>query len=975
MSNKHLENRGYLVGALLSVVAVICYLCTAGQLLTHLTGHHPALFVGWWLVKMSISALVVLVPILIGCGQRRAKPRWGMTVILWLVGAIGFLWAKYTTQPVVNVAQPSPELYVAQEIFIAWLTSSGLFVLAQPLQKLLHRWSVIQRRHWLIAITVIFFLVRLFNGYDVLGFHRGTSLIWFIYLFAIGDWLANDRAWLQKWAQWRFAMITIAAFLVSGVLTWLNMNHVFYSPHKGLKPDTHYLLAINAFQPLVVITCILIVAWLVRATKLRWANEHNYTQLIMLLGLLGTPQAVTPLLIPTVNWSLAITTGIILLILAIALPFAVVALGSRWQFNFNWRQVVAWGKQFAKRYWPVALTYATLWLITVASFAYLWGNNWTMVQWVVTQRAKIVTVNVLIVLALVLILMAITNRWWLSSGIGIIFYLGWLCASVLKIAARNEPILPTDLSAVKATGELLGMVNPWIIMGALVIIALLLALFIWLERHYGKQCRFNTWSRAIVAILAVGFLACFTRVNHSNSVVYKQLQRIDNTPYFYAQLRGAKMNGTLLQFANNVDVHVMTKPAGYSASEMKRVERRYAKEGQQINRQRTHSSVGKQNLVFVLSESFADPARVPGMKVSGGDPLPFLHRFKKQTTSGLMLSSGYGGGTANMEYQALTGLSIANFSPTMPTPYSQLVPFQKKTFSINNLFDYSIGIHPFTANLYSRKAVYKKFGFNKFYHFDGGSKITYTSKIQKNPRVSDDSTYKEIDLNLDRQPHGKFVQVATMQNHMPYEPSYYQKRQFHVSGKGFKNADQQGQIEAYIQGIHYTDQALKAWIQQLDDNKQPTTVVWYGDHLPGIYHGLPMGKYGTPLHETDYFIYSNKAAQKINHDRLPNEHQLVSPNDFSAMALAKMDVKVSPYYALLTKVQEDLPAISLPTNGTAKNNSAHQGGTDFVNQRGQHVKLNKKQRQLFHDYQLVQYDLTAGHHYLQKDSFLKQVAR
>lgn len=975
MSSKSLMKRGYVAGAILGAVTICCYLCTAGQLLTHLTGHAPLVIVAWWFVKMTISALVVIVPIMLGCHQSPEHSRWGTTVILWLIGAVGFLWAKYTTQPVMNVAQPSPELYVAQQIFVGWLSTTVLFAVAQPLQRLLHHWPIYQRRHWLIAVTAAYFLIRLFNGYDLLGFHRGTSAIWFVYLFAVGDWLANDQKWLAQWPRWRYALVTVGAFLVSGLLTWLNMNHVIYSPHKGLTPDTHYLLAINAFQPMVVITCILLVAWLVRSTSRGWANDYVASQQILLLGLLGTAQAVTPILLPTVKWPLAVTTGIILWVLALGLPVFAIKVGRRWQIKLNWRQVARWGQDFAKRYWPVALTYALLWLITVASFAYLWANDWTMVQWVVTARAKIVMVNVLIIFALVLILMAITNRWWISSGIGIIFYLGWLCASVLKITARNEPILPTDLSAVTAPGELLGMVNPWIIGRTVVGLIVILGLVGWLEYRAGRPCRFNGWCRIIVAVLAVGFLACFTRTNHSDSLVYKQLQRIDDTPYFYSQIRGARMNGTLLQFANNVDVHVMTKPAGYSAATMRQIARHYSQVGRQINRQRTHQTVGKQNLVFVLSESFADPARVPGMKASGGDPLPFLHKFKKQTTSGLMLSSGYGGGTANMEYQALTGLSIANFSPTMPTPYSQLVPYQKRTFTINNLFKYSIGIHPFTANLYSRKAVYKKFGFNKFYHFDGGSKITYTSKIQHNPRVSDESTYREIDLNLQRRPHGKFVQVATMQNHMPYEPAYYRKRQYHVSGQGFKNPDQQGQIEAYIQGIHYTDQALRKWVRQLDNSKQPTTVVWYGDHLPGIYHGLPMGKYGVPLHETDYFIYSNKAAQRLNHDRLTSQHQLVSPNDFAAMALAKMDVQVSPYYALLTKVQTELPAISLPTNGTAKNNSAHQGGIDFINQRGHHVKLTKDQRRLFHDYQLVQYDLTAGHHYLQRDGFLKQVAR
>ncbi|MBL7507790.1 LTA synthase family protein, partial [Escherichia coli] len=83
---------------------------------------------------------------------------------------------------------------------------------------------------------------------------------------------------------------------------------------------------------------------------------------------------------------------------------------------------------------------------------------------------------------------------------------------------------------------------------------------------------------------------------------------------------------------------------------MKDLAKRYSKLGAKINQNRTHNSVGKQNLVFVLSESYSDPSRGPGMKVSG-NPIAYLHQLKKHSTSGLMLSSGYGGGTANMEYQ------------------------------------------------------------------------------------------------------------------------------------------------------------------------------------------------------------------------------------------------------------------------------------------------------------------------------------
>ena len=136
-----------------------------------------------------------------------------------------------------------------------------------------------------------------------------------------------------------------------------------------------------------------------------------------------------------------------------------------------------------------------------------------------------------------------------------------------------------------------------------------------------------------------------------------------------------------------------------------------------------------------------------------------------------------------------------------------------------------------------------------------------------------------------------------------------------------------------------------------------------------------MSRHGVKMHETNYFIYQNAAAKKADAGAAIMPHRIVSPNEFPALACNVMNVKVSPYLALLTKEASDLPAMSLPTNGTARNNSAHQGGMTFVNERGKAVKLTKQQRQLLHDYQLVQYDLTAGHHYLQRASFLTKIAK
>ena len=80
-----------------------------------------------------------------------------------------------------------------------------------------------------------------------------------------------------------------------------------------------------------------------------------------------------------------------------------------------------------------------------------------------------------------------------------------------------------------------------------------------------------------------------------------------------------------------------------------------------------------------------------------------------------MISSGYGGGTANMEYMTLTGYSISNFSPTMPVPYTQLVGKLKNNPSIVGSFKHAVAIHPYIGTFYNRTTVYPKFGFAKFF--------------------------------------------------------------------------------------------------------------------------------------------------------------------------------------------------------------------------------------------------------------------
>ena len=114
----------------------------------------------------------------------------------------------------------------------------------------------------------------------------------------------------------------------------------------------------------------------------------------------------------------------------------------------------------------------------------------------------------------------------------------------------------------------------------------------------------------------------------------------------------------------------MVKPDDYSEETMKEVAARYEKEAKKINASRTENMTDS-TVIYVLSESFSDPSRVPGLKVNK-DSMPNIRSIKENTTSGLMLSSGYGGGTANLEYMGLTGLSMSNFDSSLTSRISSL---------------------------------------------------------------------------------------------------------------------------------------------------------------------------------------------------------------------------------------------------------------------------------------------------------------
>lgn len=605
-----------------------------------------------------------------------------------------------------------------------------------------------------------------------------------------------------------------------------------------------------------------------------------------------------------------------------------------------------------------------------------------------TDGNFVFVLNVILVALLYLMLLMLFNRFWTASIV--ILAVGIIVAAIehFKVEIRYEAILPADLGFLGSnTGNMLTFIPAGAhvtILVALGAFAVLLALILVLRHFDGRKGRMirtdnlslNLTSRLILLLLPILVFALYCiHVRTTDSLANKFSRALGDTPSMWDSVYDAQRNGPLVAFTRQLNPKIMDKPSNYSEETMKKVAARYQKEAETINASRTNNLTDS-TVVYVLSESFSDPSRVPGLKTNK-DSMPNIRKIKAGTTSGLMLSSGYGGGTANLEYMGLSGLSMANFESSLSSPYQQLVPSQHWTPTINQLWGApvnSLGYHPYESSMYSRATNYKKFGFSHFYTLTGPDAIKYQDKIDESPYVSDKSSYDSALEGIKSGKTNKFIQIITMQNHMPYHEWYENNDYTAESTTGTPlGDDEQQSIETYQKGVEITDQATQEFLNELDALDKPVTVVFYGDHLPGIYSSASEDDNNSlALHLTDYFIWSNKASSSQGNKA--SDAAYSSPNFFVAQAADHMNAKVSPYLAFLTEMHSKIAAMEPPVVNKIQGwDRIPEGQNIYLDQNGNPMStddFDKETKRLLADYKLIQYDITAGKNYLKDTDFM-----
>lgn len=904
---------------------------------------------------------------------------WGLAFGLLLIGY------PFYSQNVFNAT------FLLSRNAFPFITGLFLMILAQPYVR-----KFAGDRRLSLAVWLLLTINLIFPS-DILKTNAGVSVSSALIFGCLALILVARPTWLTQ----RFWLTIPIGFLSTIFMGWYQVSR-----QADLTAASRFVIPMS---PLTLIPALLIVQWLRQRTapsatgKQQWWLTASYLT-ILTSGLLATGPAYSNFWVKTASlfqkhlsflgplWVFAsafVLTGLATLLTLVIYGLVPrmriwTRLGKFWSLDLadalavlinDWRHVLT---RIWSEYWRPAVAFITFYLIQCLS-SLLMNQSWHMTELMTHAKDNIISSTVihgsakmlcgaLIMLAFYWVILALFNRYWLALISVAVFFLGFGVASRLKILSRSEPVVPADLSELTNVKSLLRMVSTWIIIAVVIVVILAIIGVVWLERH--AQNAHQTWpTRLAKLVLSLWFIFGLGALNHSGQIQNRVLNALNVwTSSNLDELLFAQENGPIMSFVSMMDVNIMDKPAGYSESAIKTIIKRYKKQAKQINQTRT-TDAKDLTIMFNLSESFSNPTAIKGVKLNA-NPIPYIDKLKTETTSGRMLAASFGGGTANMEYMSLTGMSMGLFASAGVVPNNMVVPNQKTSPNIGNLFTYDAAIHPYTGGYYNRVQVYRKYDFNKFAYLGSPYKIIDQHKIGTSIYNSDTTAYANGYKQITSRKGGQFINLITIQNHMPYTQDWYPDHDYKVSGNGFTN-QQKAEIERYTQGIHYTDAAVKAFITKLDKLNKPVIMVFYGDHLPGTYT-LPdrVDKYAT-----DYFIYANKYARDHGAKTKLANKGYVSTNDFIALALEQANAKVDGYSALLTEVADKLPAIW-------QSKSVPQGasGTEqlFVDDQGKPLSessLTKKQKQIVADYRMIQYDITAGKSYATKLGFTTTVTK
>ena len=344
----------------------------------------------------------------------------------------------------------------------------------------------------------------------------------------------------------------------------------------------------------------------------------------------------------------------------------------------------------------------------------------------------------------------------------------------------------------------------------------------------------------------------------------------------------------------------MKTPSGYSAKKAKAILNRY--KGVE-----TTSKGDKPIVIGIMSESLCDFRVYENNFRPNQEVMPYWDSLHENVVKGYLASSVYGGGTADSEWEFLTGNSLSLF-PTGTIVYQQHMrkPTQSLSRVLRSQGYFTMATHPFAPSGWNRTKAWPLLGFQKTTFEED-----YTSPNLKKYRgfISDKSMYEYIIDQYEKRDQSKnwFLFGVTMQNHGGYLVPIKNKN---VRLDGY--ATSYPSAEEYLTMVKHSDDALKTLIDYFKKQDKKVVLVIFGDHQPGVEQEFleeMHGKSFDTLEEQElkqqvpFLIWANYPIES-------QEGVHSSINYLSNLVADVAGFEKTPYQNFLEEMRQCIPAIN-----------------------------------------------------------------
>lgn len=275
------------------------------------------------------------------------------------------------------------------------------------------------------------------------------------------------------------------------------------------------------------------------------------------------------------------------------------------------------------------------------------------------------------------------------------------------------------------------------------------------------------------------------------------------------------------------------------------------------------------NILFVQLESFFDTSEFTDLQTSE-DPLPNLRKMFQEYSSGYFKVPSVGAGTANTEFEVLTGMSLRYFGPG-EYPYKTVLKDRVAESAATALASFGYGthaIHNNGGNFYSRAKVFNNIGFDSF----TSKEFMNVLQLTENGWAKDDILLTHIQDALDSTEQQDFVFTVSVQGHGNY-PEEKLIENPRITASGLESEAKTNAWEYYVNQVYEMDEFAGNLVKMMEERGEPTIIVFYGDHLPtmGLEAKDMKSKY---LYNTNYVIWDNIGLEKK--DRNIPSYQIMS---------------------------------------------------------------------------------------------------